>query len=246
MDQTSTTPASATKPAAAWRTGCLTLVAVVATVFAVAAAILLLRPAPVTDAASCEAANLAWTVPGKLLRGGQPTPAGLVCLAANGVDVLVDQRPPDEAGPDYAEKARVAGLEYINLGIADDTAPSPEVLEQWLDTVNSRLAQGQVVLVHDAAGRGRMGFWDAVYQMTEQGLDPRAAIDGYYVGAALPFTGARIGCEDGGQGQVQALADIAEAVSGQPYYPVSDEYGTAWADCPRPAYMDGWDYSTLF
>ena len=47
-------------------------------------------------------------------------------------------------------------------------------------------------------------------------------------------------------GQVQALAEIAQAIDGQPYFPVLDEYGTVWANCPRPAYMEGWDYSALF
>jgi hypothetical protein len=230
-----------------WRLGIVTIVAIVAAVFAVAVAILLLRPPPEpTGALGCDAENIAWTVPGKLLRGGQPSASGLECLAKNGVDVVVDQRTPAEAGSNYAVQATSAGLEYINLGIPDDTAPSPEVLAQWLDTVNDKLAQGDVVLVHDAGGRGRMGFWEAVYLMAEEGLSPSAAIDGYYVGQQLPFDGAKIGCDDGGQGQVQALAEIAQAISGEAYYPAADEQGTAWADCPRPAYMEGWDYSALF
>ena len=246
MSSTQPTPATPTSNNYG-RLAIVTVVAIVAAIFAVAVAILLLRPAPQpTGVLGCGAENLAWTVPGKLLRGGQPSAAGLECLAKNGVDVVVDQRTPAEAGSNYAAQATSAGLEYINLGIPDDTAPSPEVLTQWLDTVNAKLAQGDVVLVHDAAGRGRMGLWDAVYLMAEGGLSPQAAIDGYYVGEQLPFDGAKIGCDDGGQGQVQALAEIAEAISGQAYYPATDEHGTAWADCPRPAYMDGWDYGALF
>jgi hypothetical protein len=205
------------------------------------------RPRPAsTDELTCEVQNLAWTVPGWLLRGGAPNPDAMRCLVEAGVDVLVDQRDPSEIDEPIAEQARAAGLEYINLGIPDDTAPSPDMLRQWRDTVQSKLDAGQVVLIHDAAGRGRMGFWDAFYLMTERGLTPSEAIDGYYVGTALPFEGARIDCDNGGKGQVQALAEIAQAVSGQPYYPPTDEYGAAWADCPRPDYMEGWDYSTLF
>ena len=202
--------------------------------------------APVPDISSCDVSNLMWTVPGRLLRGGRPSEAGMACLAAAGVDVLVDQRPPDEAGGGFAGQAAAAGLEYINLGIPDDTAPSPSMLGQWLDTVSGKLAEGKVVLIHDAAGRGRMGLWDAVYRMTYGGLSPQAAIDGYYVGFSVPFRGAKIDCGNGGRGQVQALAEIAEALTGQPYYPPADEYGNGWANCPRPAYMQGWDYSTLF
>jgi hypothetical protein len=201
---------------------------------------------PVADVSACDVNNLAWTVPGQLLRGGRPSEAGLQCLAAAGVDVLMDQRPPEEAGGSFAGRVAAAGLEYINLGIPDDTAPSPAMLGQWLGTVTGKLAEGKVVLVHDAAGRGRMGFWDAVYRMRYGGLSPQAAIDGYYVATALPFQGAKIDCGNGGQGQVQALAEIAQALTGQPYYPAADEYGNGWDNCPRPAYMDGWDYSTLF
>jgi hypothetical protein len=203
-------------------------------------------PIQVADISGCDVSNLMWTVPGRLLRGGRPSDAGMQCLVAAGVDVLVDQRPPGEAGTGFADQAKQAGLEYINLGIPDDTAPSPGMLSQWLSTVNARLAEGKTVLIHDAAGRGRMGFWDAAYRMLYGGLSPQAAIDGYYVGTAVPFQGAKIDCGNGGQGQVQALAEIAQAITGQPYYPPVDEYGNGWNNCPRPAYMDGWDYSTLF
>ena len=206
---------------------------------------LYLRPAP-DDVLQCAVPNLAWTVLDQLLRGGRPTLAGMRCLAAAGVGVLVDQRTPAEARPWYAPQARLLGLEYLNLGIPDDSAPSPDMLRTWLETVRARLEVGELVLVHDAAGRGRMGFWEAVYHMSESGLSPQAAIDGYYLGTALPFKGARIGCQNGGNGQVQALAEIAEILSGQPYLPDVDEYGTRWEDCPRPAYMDGWDYDRAF
>jgi hypothetical protein len=164
------------------------------------------------------------------------------CLAAEGVDVLVDQRA--EAGPDVADQAARAGLEYIPLGIPDDSAPSPARLWDWISTVEARLAAGQMVLVHDAAGRGRMGFWDAVYFMFN-GASAANAIEDRYLAKALPFDGAKIGCEDGGNGQVQALAEIGQIVTGVTYFPVVDEYGTTWANCARPAYMDGWDYRTI-
>jgi hypothetical protein len=194
---------------------------------------------------SCDANNLTWTVPGRLLRGGRPSPAGIDCLARHGVSVIIDQRVALEDSINEPELARQAGIEYINLGVPDDTAPSPGMLGQWLATVNSHLAAGRVVLVHDAAGRGRMGFWDAVYLM-RQGMSPEQAIEGYYLAKSLPFQGAKIGCADGGNGQVQALAEISQALTGQPYYPQVDEYGTGWQACPRPAYMDGWDYAPMF
>jgi hypothetical protein len=61
----------------------------------------------------------------------------------------------------------------------------------------------------------------------------------------FPFAGAKIGCGDGGHGQVQALAEIGAILTGQTYYLAVDEYGTAWSNCARPAYMAGWDYATV-
>jgi LysM repeat protein len=200
--------------------------------------------APAGDPLNCAVPNIAWSQSGQLLRGGQPEAGAFACLAAAGVDVLIDQRPLSEDHLNEPLLAQQAGLEYINLGIGDDTAPSPAVLAAWIETVNLRLGQGQIVLVHDAAGRGRMGFWDAVYFML-RGTSAASAIEDRYLAKALPFSGAKIGCGDGGNGQVQALAEIAQILTGTAYYPAVDEYGTAWANCARPAYMAGWDYGAI-
>jgi len=80
-----------------------------------------------------------------------------------------------------------------------------------------------------------------VYQMRHR-LSGAEAVDEFYVGMALPFDGAAIGCDAGGHGQVQALAEMTGHLSGTRYTPAVDEYGTAWADCPLPAYMAEWQY----
>jgi hypothetical protein len=212
---------------------------------------MLLRPTPAPEGdpaalgglAECGVENLAWSEPGRLLRGGEPTAAGLTCLAQNGVDVLIDQRMPEEDALGEAALAREADMEYANLGVPDDTAPNPEVLRAWIEVVEANLEVGRMVLVHDAGGRGRMGLWDAVYAM-RQGRPAAEAIEGAYLGKDYPFEGAKIGCRDGGNGQVQALAEISAALTGAAYWPSEDEYGTPWQDCPRPAYMDGWEYAS--
>jgi hypothetical protein len=191
----------------------------------------------------CGVPNIAWTEIGWLLRGGAPEDSAFVCLAAAGVDVLIDQRLPSE-DPGEPAMAQSAGLEYINLGIADDTAPSPAVLQSWIDTVNTKLAEGKVVLVHDAAGRGRMGLWDAVYFMLHSAT-AESAIEDRYLAKTLPFFGAKIGCGDGGNGQVQALAEVGLILTGVSYFPLVDEYGTLWQNCVRPSYMAGWNYATV-
>jgi hypothetical protein len=194
---------------------------------------------------ACGVTNLAWTDPGRLLRGGNIAASGFACLAAAGVDTLVDQREPTHVPAGEADRAAQAGLEYLNLGIPDDRAPSPAELAAWFSAVDTRLAQGRMVLVYDAGGRGRMGFWDAAYWM-RAGMAPAQAIEERYIGRALPFNGAKIGCQDGGHGQVQALADIGQLLAGVSYYPPVDEWGTAWPNCPRPDYMAGWDYAPVF
>jgi hypothetical protein len=198
---------------------------------------------PAVDAL-CGLTNVAWSEPGRLLRGGAPPQGSLACLAAFGVAAIVDQRVPDEDGWGEPAAAAAAGIEYINLGVPDDTAPSPDVVRAWLSTVEARLAEGKLVLVHDRAGRGRMGFWDAVYAM-RRGTHPAQAIEERYIGRALPFGGAKIGCGDGGNGQVQALSELAASVTGEAYWPQVDEYGTTWQNCPRPGYMEGWSYSGI-
>jgi hypothetical protein len=190
----------------------------------------------------CGLANAAWTDAPRLLRSARPAANAYGCLAQAGVDVIVEQLPEGESAAGARPAAESAGLEYLNLSLPDDTAPSPELLRSWLEAVDERLAAGQVVLVHDAAGRGRIGFWEAAYLM-RRGVPARQAIEERYLAKVLPFDGARIGCDDGGHGQVQALAELAAHLEGAAYYPAVDEYGTAWADCPRPAYMTGWDYA---
>jgi hypothetical protein len=189
--------------------------------------------------------NIAWSEPDQLLRGGAPEAGAFGCLAAAGVGVIIDLRLPSEDALNEPALAQAAGIEYINLGIASDTAPSPGVLQSWLSTVNDRLGTGEVVLVHGAAGRGRAGFWDAVFFLVG-GSSAQAAVEDRYLAKALALSGAAIGCSQGGNGQVQALAMIGGILATETYYPAVDEYGTSWANCALPGYMAGWDYSVVW
>ncbi len=204
-------------------------------------------PTPVPTSAvlaalpQCEVPNLTWIVPGRQMRGGLPTAEALACLAGKGVDAVIDLRMPEEDAIGEAAQAAQAGLEYENLGVPLNTAPSPDALAGWITTIEAHLKLDQVVLVHDAGEGGRVGLWDAVYQMRHRLAGPEV-VGEVYIGTALPFNGAAIGCEAGGNGQVQALAEMTGNISGTEYWPTVDEYGTAWADCPRPAYMADWKF----
>ncbi|MCC7358823.1 MAG: hypothetical protein IT317_05070 [Anaerolineales bacterium] len=190
---------------------------------------------------SCDVPGLAWTKPGVLLRGGPPSAAALTCLAQAGVDAIVDLRQPAEDAVDEAALAEQAGLAYENVGVPLNTAPSPDALVAWITHIEARLQEDQVVFVHDAGEAGRVGFWDAVYQMRHR-LAGAEAVDTRYVGTALPFAGADITCAAGGNGQVQALAEMTGNLSGADTWPTADEHGHPWADCARPAYMADWVY----
>ena len=190
---------------------------------------------------TCDVPGLAWTKPGVLLRGGPPSAEALTCLAAAGVDAIVDLREPSEDAAGEAALAQQAGLAYENLGVALNTAPSPDALVAWITHIEARLKEGQVVLVHDAGEAGRVGLWDAVYQMRHR-LAAAEAVDTRYVGTALPFEGADISCAAGGNGQVQALVEMAGHLSPTDPWPTTDEHGHTWADCPRPAYMADWEF----
>ncbi len=204
-------------------------------------------PTPVPTSAvlaalpQCDVPNLTWIVPGRQMRGGAPTAEALACLAGKGVDAVIDLRMPDEDPLGEAALAAQAGLEYENLGVPLNTAPSPTALAGWITTIEAHLKLNQVVLVHDAGEGGRVGLWDAVYQMRHRLAGPEV-VGGVYIGTGLPFNGAAIGCEAGGNGQVQALAEMTDNIAGTPFTPTVDEYGTAWADCPRPAYMAEWEF----
>jgi hypothetical protein len=197
---------------------------------------------PGGELALCGLKNVAWTLQPLLLRSARPGKDAYACLAQAGIGAIVDQTGPGETDPEEPPAAAEAGIAYFNLGLKDDTAPSPETLQAWFETVDAQLVAGHIVLVHDSAGRGRIGFWEAAFLM-RQGVPPVEAIEDRYLGYGLSFMGAKIGCEDGGNGQVQALTEISQLLSGEPYIPARDEYGTVWQDCARPDYMAGWDYA---
>lgn len=198
----------------------------------------------------CGVGNFAWTKTNVLARGAQPTVAQVACLKQNGFTTFIRQNP--ETANNTSESAEQAAVEasppatYIGLyKIPNDTVYSPVMLDAMMDDVVARLAQGEKILVHDAAGRGRMGFWDATYLLWDGYGTAAQTIEDRYLAKALPFLGAKIGCQAGGNGQVQVLAEISQLLTGITYFPQVDEYGTTWANCVRPAYMNGWDYSTI-
>jgi hypothetical protein len=193
------------------------------------------EPAVSGPIAFCGIDNFAWTVDGALARSAQPPAAAWSCLKQRGLTTIVRQ---NIEGGDSAERQAVQQAGMIYLGqyqIVDQTAYSPAQLSDLLNDIVTRITRGERILVHDAGGRGRMGFWEAAFLLWD-GWSSRDAIDRY-----IQF-GWKIECAKGGNGQMQGINEIAAALGQPAYYPAEDAYGTPWNNCPRPQYMSGWDY----
>lgn len=186
----------------------------------------------------CGIENFAWTIEGVLARSAQPPPVAWQCLKDHGFTTVVRQNPEGDDG-DEGRAVAALGMEYIDAyGIPDQTAYAPDLLEGMMRDVVRRLLRGERILVHDAGGRGRLGFWEATFLMWD-GWSSRAAIDRF-----VAF-GWKIECERGGNGQMQGINEVAAALGQPPYHPQHDRWGTPWAGCPRPVYMAGWDYGAI-
>lgn len=195
-------------------------------------------PAVSGPIAFCGIDNFAWTIDNGLARSAQPPAAAWQCLKQRGFTTIVRQ---NIEGGDSAEREAVqqAGMQYLGqYQIVDQTAYSPTQLSDLLNDVVARLTRGERILVHDAGGRGRMGFWEATFLIWD-GWSSREAIDRY-----IAF-GWKIDCSKGGNGQMQGINEIAATLEQPTYYPAEDQYGTPWNDCPRPQYMSGWDYGSV-
>lgn len=182
----------------------------------------------------CGISNFAWTDRGLIARGAQPSRRALQCLVEAGFKEVVNLR--DES-PGFDEAAAVdsLGMTYHLLPIVDDAAPSPDQVSAYMQLVEGP----SQVFTHDAAGRGRMGFMDGVYLLW-RGWSTSDVFERY-----MNF-GAKIDCENGGNGQIQALHEIGTLLGRGEAWPEGvDQYGNIWTNCSRPDYMLGWDYATV-
>lgn len=107
----------------------------------------------------------------RIYRGGQPSDEGLQRLAALGVKTIVSfQNAYDQAEEtaDVAHERDVAarlGMTFINLPLAEDGTPSPEIIQRFLEVVTD--PGRQPVFVHCEWGRDRTGAMIAVYRIHE-------------------------------------------------------------------------------
>jgi hypothetical protein len=207
----------------------------------------------------CGIDTFAWTVGNALARSAQPPPTAWRCLRQAGFTTVVQQ---NTDGPRDAERVLVqaVGMSWIgDHAIADQTAYSPTALSAILEDVVGRVRAGERILVHDAGGRGRLGFWETAFLLwdgwTSEDALARYVQLGWKVNGVSDF-GAGYECPDtalnhdptaakGSNGQFQAIHALIESVGQPPSDPSPDLYGNRWQQCGWPAYMQGWDYSAV-
>lgn len=119
---------------------------------------------------------------GALLRGAQPSPAGLRWLhdQEHVGTVLVLREPgveetnyPDWTRKAYLEEIRKLGMHPVEIEIKDRTVPTPEQIDEFLKSVRD---SGQVCYVHCSAGVGRTGIMAGLYERMN-GVEPALVIE---------------------------------------------------------------------
>ena len=99
-------------------------------------------------------------------RGAEPADSQYATLASLGIKTIVDLRGSDV---DRGDKRLVeaAGMSYVQLPMTTHEAPTSEMVNLFLETVNEPL--NQPVYVHCVGGRHRTGVMTAIYRIDHDG-----------------------------------------------------------------------------
>lgn len=104
----------------------------------------------------------------QLWLGGAPTyQRDYDYLREQGITAVVDIRAEREDDLSFYAQH---GITHLKLRVPDIAAPSPEIIEQGVDFMASEMADGRVVYVHCAKGRGRSATLVAGYLMKHEGM----------------------------------------------------------------------------
>lgn len=99
-------------------------------------------------------------------RGAAPSATGYRALADSGVTTVVDLRAEENIHVDQAALDDL-GIQRVHLPMRDGQAPSPELVQRFLDVVAG--SDGKVY-VHCGAGVGRTGTMAAAYLVQRDGV----------------------------------------------------------------------------
>ncbi|MEQ9617564.1 MAG: dual specificity protein phosphatase family protein [Deltaproteobacteria bacterium] len=109
----------------------------------------------------------------KLWIGGQPRGRGIKSLVNNGVTAVINMR----SEYDYAKKAHLHKLKYLQLPTDDNGAPEIRDIETGVNFITEELENGGRVYIHCWEGIGRSATMAAAYYVS-LGKTPEEAWDG--------------------------------------------------------------------
>lgn len=111
----------------------------------------------------------------RLWLGGAPTyERDFDALLTLGITAVVDMRAERTSEPAWFEEHEVALRQYR---VPDVTVPDADVLDDAVPWIADRLAEGRIVLIHCAKGRGRSATVLAAYLMQADGMSFDAVND---------------------------------------------------------------------
>lgn len=105
-------------------------------------------------------------------RGAAPSSTGYRALAEAGVTTVVDLRAEENLHIDHGALEEL-GINRVHLPMRDGQAPSPELVQRFLDVVSE--SDGKVY-VHCGAGVGRTGTMAAAYLVQADGVSGAEAM----------------------------------------------------------------------
>jgi len=107
--------------------------------------------------------------------GGQPTPAQLSDLKAQGITTVINLRTPGEAGFDAAaEEAEVKklGMKYFNIPVSNQAGPKDEQADEFLKLTDD--AKNRPVFIH-CGSANRVGGFFMIRRVLRDGMTFDAA-----------------------------------------------------------------------
>jgi protein tyrosine/serine phosphatase len=105
-------------------------------------------------------------VSSKLIRGGQPSAAGLKALKAAGVKTIVNLRDGKDDISEERALAKSLGLKFVSIPLSVFKGVDQAQTDKFLATVNN--SESQPVFVHCRQGQDRCGTMVAMYRMHEE------------------------------------------------------------------------------
>ncbi len=109
-----------------------------------------------------------------IYRGGEPTLVGLQELGAMGVKTVLDLRSIGSETAFEKEQLDKLKIKYINIPLAELSAPTNAQMEQALSVIQSSPG---TVFVHCRRGKDRTGTVIACYRIQHDGWDNRRALE---------------------------------------------------------------------